>query len=197
MNLQNTSTTATALKQRVGGLTLMSVFTLFWASVAFYAFANSAFKFLLLIFPLLSILFAYHAIQFGRLAKGLPTEVATNSEEEKKRKRLFLIITSAEGLGIFLAVNIATNLGHPELRIPAMALVVGLHFFPLAKVFKRKMDYYLGAWSTIIALVAIGLSLNKTFSPPGMLEFTGIGLAMATSLYGLNMISGIFPANQN
>ena len=187
MKLQNSSTTATALRQRVGGLILMSVFTLFWASVAFFAFANSAYKFMLLIFPTLSVFFTYQAIQFGRLAKALPDEVSANPEEEKKRKRLFLIITSAEGLGIFLAVNIATNLGHPELRIPALALVVGLHFFPLAKVFKRNMDYYLGAWSTIIALVAIGLSLNKTWSPPGMLEFTGIGLAMATSIYGLNM----------
>jgi len=196
MNIQNNLITARALKQRVGGLTLMSIFTFFWAAVAFYGLTGSAYRWLLLTFPVLCVLFVFHAVRIGRLAGSLPYEAPTDPEEEKRRKKLFLIISSAEGLGIFLGVNIVAILGHPELRIAAIALVVGLHFFPLAKVFKRNMDLYLGAWSTFIAVLAIVFTLNKTFSPDGMLVFTGIGLAVATSIYGLNMIAGPVSADQ-
>jgi hypothetical protein len=75
--------------------------------------------------------------------------------------------------------------------VPAMALVVGLHFFPLAKVFQRKTFYYLGAWSTLIAVLAIVFSLNKMFNESTMLAFTGIGLALATSYNGLNIIQKV------
>jgi hypothetical protein len=79
-------------------------------------------------------------------------------------------------------------MGHPELTIPAIALVVALHFYPMAKVFKRTIDYYLATWSTIIAVLAIVLSLNHTLSEPNAAAFTGVGLAVATSCYGLFMM---------
>jgi len=79
-------------------------------------------------------------------------------------------------------------LGHPELTIPVLALVVGLHFYPLAKVFKRTIDYYLATWSTIVAILAIVLTLNKTLTETGAFAFTGIGIAIATTSYGIYMV---------
>jgi hypothetical protein len=100
----------------------------------------------------------------------------------------FGIIFGAEGLGIFIGINIVINLGHPELTIPVIALVVGLHFYPMAKIFKRTIDYYLATWSTIIAVLAIVFTLNKTMTESAVFAFTGIGLAMATTCYGFYMV---------
>lgn len=189
MDSKITLPTADAVKKTLSGLTLMTIFTLLWTGIAFYGLSNSAYLWLLSIFPLACLFFIYYAFRLRKTAQLLPPLPSnTNQEEEKKRGRWFGIICAAEGLGIFIAINIVINLHHPELQVPAMALVVGLHFFPLAKVFKRKMDYYLGAWSTLIALSAIVLTLNKTFDQTAMLSFTGIGLAIATTFYGINMI---------
>ena len=37
-----------------------------------------------------------------------------------------------EGVGLFAAAQLTISLGHRELLLPAMALVVGLHFLPIA-----------------------------------------------------------------
>ena len=46
-----------------------------------------------------------------------------------------------------LDVSVVRIHHHPELQGPMIALAVGLHFYPLAKVFKRKIDYYIGLWT--------------------------------------------------
>jgi hypothetical protein len=189
MDSNITFPTADVVKKTVSGLTLMTIFTLLWTGIAFYGLSSSAYLWLLGIFPLACMFFIYYAFQLRKAAQLLPPLPSnTNQDEEKKRGKWFGIICAAEGVGIFIAINIVINLHHPELQVPAMALVVGLHFFPLAKVFKRKMDYYLGTWSTLVALSAIVLTLNKTFDQTAMLSFTGVGLSIATTFYGINMI---------
>ncbi len=91
-------------------------------------------------------------------------------------------------MAIFIGINLVVNLGHSDLAIPVMALVVGLHFYPLAKVFKRTVDYYLATWSTVIATLAIVFVLNKSMTEPAAMAFVGIGIAIATSCYGFYMV---------
>ena len=174
------------------GLILMSFFTLLWAAIAFGGLNGSSYWLVLLIFPVLSIIFVVTAIKLFGAAKHYPKLTSeADIAEEKKTGKWFGLIFGAEGLGIFIAINVVNNLGHPELDIPVIALVVGLHFYPLAKVFKRTIDYYLATWSTVIAILSIAFSLNKTLSFHEVLAFVGIGIAIATSCYGLYMmISG-------
>jgi len=145
--------------------------------------------FFLVIFLSLSILFVINAVKLFGIAKNYPKITSeTDLAEEKRMGKWFGIIMGAEGLGIFIGINVVVNLGYPQLTIPVIALVVGLHFFPLARVFKRTIDYYLATWSTVIAILSIVLTLNKTFTENGMLAFTGVGVAMATSCYGIYMV---------
>lgn len=180
---------AIAVKGIATGLIMMASFTLLWSIIAYHGLATTGYWPLLLIFPLLSILFVVNAIKLFRVAKYYP-ELTSEADiaEEKRTGKWFGIIFGAEGLAIFIGANVVINLGHPELCIPVIALVVGLHFYPLAKVFKRTIDYYLATWSTIVAILAIVLTLNKTLSPVGAFGFTGIGLAIATACYGIYML---------
>ncbi|RZM28052.1 MAG: hypothetical protein EOO88_10495 [Pedobacter sp.] len=122
------------------------------------------------------------------MAQGLPSLPLENEADERKKGKRFAIILAGEGIGIFLAVNIVTMINRPELKIPAMALVVGLHFIPLAKVFRRKFDYYIGTWSICVAILAITFSLQKTLNNSEVLVFTGVGMAISTVSYGLRML---------
>ena len=100
----------------------------------------------------------------------------------------FGIIFGAEGLAIFVGINIVTNLGYPDLVIPTLALVVGLHFFPLAKIFKRTVDYYLATWSTLIALCGFLFTLRHIMPVNYVMAFVGAGIGIATTCYGIYMI---------
>jgi len=50
------------------------------------------------------------------------------------------------------------------------------------------MGYYLGVWTMAIALLAIFLTLDQEFNKTTMFAFSEIGLALATTCYGVNMI---------
>lgn len=70
-----------------------------------------------------------------------------------KEERAIMWSTIGEGIGLFLASNIVINLHRPDLLLPAMALVVGLHFLPIAYAAAFRPFYVLGA-ALIVAAVA-------------------------------------------
>jgi hypothetical protein len=178
-----------AIKGIATGLIMMAVFTLMWSGIAFGGLHSGSYWPMLLIFPVLSTLFVVSSIKLFGVAKYYPKLTSEADIAEGKRAgKWFGIIFGAEGLGIFIGINVVINLGHPELAVPVMALVVGLHFYPLAKVFKRTIDYYLATWSTIVAILAIIFTLNKAFTESSAFAFVGIGLAIATSCYGIYMM---------
>ena len=63
-----------------------------------------------------------------------------------------------EGVGLFLAANIVINLHRPDLLLPSMALVVGLHFLPIAFAAGFRPFYVLGFG--LIAVAIIGFVVN-------------------------------------
>jgi hypothetical protein len=181
---------AIAIRSVATGLLMMTAFTGLWTGIAFGAgLSGSSYQYILIVFVIFMIIFLVQAIRFFRLARKYPSIKSSEERAEGKKTGMwFGIIFGAEGLLIVVAINIVNHFGHPDLSIPAIALVVGLHFFPLAKVFKRKIDYWLASWTVLIALLGIIFTLNKTISPPGIAAFVGIGVAIATSGYGLYMI---------
>jgi len=64
-----------------------------------------------------------------------------------------------EGIGLFIVAHLLANLGHVELLLPAMALVVGLHFIPIAYWVPFRQLYILAA--VIILGGIVGLSIHQ------------------------------------
>jgi hypothetical protein len=64
-----------------------------------------------------------------------------------------------EGIGLFVINNLAINLGHADLVIPAMALVVGLHFLPIAYWSPFRPLYILAA--VIITGAVVGVLIAQ------------------------------------
>jgi hypothetical protein len=181
---------ASALRGVATGLLMMAFFTGLWSGIAYGGMPSSIFRFVQISFLFLIILFVVNSIRFFRISKKFPDAISPDDAAEKKRMgKWFGIIFGAEGLGIFLAVNIVIYLGHSDLIIPTIALVVALHFYPMAKIFKRKIDYWLATWATLIAVCGIIFVLNKTMASDTIQAFVGIGIGLATSAYGIYMIS--------
>ena len=175
--------------QSVGtGLIMMAFFTMMWTGIAYGSMGGNG-LIILILFSLVALTLVFNAIKYFREAKRFPkSESEADKAEEKRTGKWFRIIFGAEGLLIFVGINIVINLGHADLTIPVIALVVGLHFYPLARVFRRTIDYYLATWTTVVAIIGIGLILNKSYSAATVDAFVGVGTAIATSCYGIYMI---------
>lgn len=78
-----------------------------------------------------------------------------------------------EGVGLFAAAQLTMSLGHPELLLPAMAIVVGLHFVPIGRATAFMPFYLLGA-----ALLAAG-ALGFVAPAPAGGEVSGFAGAAA------------------
>lgn len=97
-------------------------------------------------FPFLA--FAAIAV-FAMLTLRLPGQGVVRS---KHAKRVILWSTLGEGLGLFVAANLIVNFGNQHMLIPAVAMVVGLHFIPMAWGIPFRPFYAIGFALIVSAL---------------------------------------------
>ena len=73
----------------------------------------------------------------------------------KHAKRVILWSTLGEGLGLFVVANLVVNFGHQNMLIPTVAIVVGLHFIPMARGIPFSPFYATGFALIVPALVGL------------------------------------------
>ncbi|HXB05457.1 MAG TPA: hypothetical protein VNW04_00030 [Puia sp.] len=177
------------LEGPMGGLFLMMIFTSIWTVIAEVALELRDFGLIGGFFALMVLYFLAHYIKFHGVEQTLPRTTGTaEALEDRKRTRQFLYIFGTEGLAILVVKNILVNTNLDYLFIPSLALIVGLHFFPLAGVFKRRFDYYLAAWTTFIGLGGILLTIEKIILPNTAIAIVAIGCALATAANGVRTV---------
>lgn len=93
--------------------------------------------------PVLILPFLIFAV-IGSAALYVLRQSGGGNAPSKRAKRTLAWASTGEGIGIFIAINIVMNLHRPEWRLPAMALVVGLHFLPIAFAAGFRPFYVLG-----------------------------------------------------
>lgn len=76
-----------------------------------------------------------------------------NRAAQKKINRQFGLVNFLQWSLIFAAVFGLPRLGLARWIVPAIVLIVGLHFFPLARLFKARMHYVVGAIVVAWAIV--------------------------------------------
>lgn len=170
------------------GLLLMAFFTMMWNVTATIGFPNNRYYILTVFFSICGLLFIIYGIHLFRISKKFPK---VSSEVDKmKGKNIGMwygIIFGLEGLTIPLVVFLLSKFNGEEYVVPAIALIVGLHFYPMARIFNRKIDYYLATWTCIVALIAIYM-VKIAVSQSFIYTFVGMGVAISTTAYGFYMI---------
>ncbi|KFF16091.1 hypothetical protein [Flavobacterium hydatis] len=176
------------LEKVIGGLFLMIINTIIWTLITEYNLENKE-RVVGASLGIIILGFLFFYFRFIKFYKSIVDGNDTiKTKEEEKKDKWFLIIFGLEALAIFLVKNILVNINHNELFIPFFALIVGLHFFPLGKLFNRKFDFYIGAWTTVIAIVGIYIIIQKNTTVNFANVIVSIGCAIATISYGTKMI---------
>jgi hypothetical protein len=91
----------------------------------------------------------------------------------RQAERAIMWSSIGEGVGLFAAAQLTISLGHREMLLPAMALVVGLHFLPMAYAIPFR-PFTLLAIALLIA-AALGFAIG---APAGG-EIAGFAAAAA------------------
>ena len=154
---------------RSTGAIVLSFFAALWA---FLALHNSGQPLWAQIMPfVLSFALVLAALNNDRNA-ARPTP-----EMRKRIGRTVMIWSFVEGLAIFAGVNVLQNIGHTDWTVALVAVVVGLHFFPLA--IGLRVPLYWATGLGMLGVAAAGLVLV----PAGVTQDAAIGIGCAAVLY--------------
>jgi hypothetical protein len=86
------------------------------------------------------------------------------------------LVNGGQFVVIALVVAVFLALGHPELVPPVVCLVVGAHFFPLARLFDQPQYTWTAAGLCVVA--AAGLLVLATAGPAPSRVVIGVGAAV-------------------
>ena len=178
-----------AIQGIAGGLLLMAFFTMVWAGISSGGMRGFGQYAVLFVFGVPSGMFVAYGVSLFRAAKNFPPLTSSADKAEGKRMGMWYgIIFGAEGIIIPIVCGLLVYLGQTAFILPAIALVIGLHFYPMASVFKRTIDYYLATWTCVVAFSAIAAVKNNVLPHHTIYALLGMGVAVATTGYGLYMI---------
>jgi hypothetical protein len=146
-----------------GAIIVMSAFAAIWWMTGAAQFGRGS-----LIMYAVGIVISGLMVALGWRRRGR----SAAREERKRRGRIVGIASAVEGATIFAAVTVLVNLGRRDLIAPAVAIIVGLHFLPIARWLPAPI-YYL----TAALLVAVGMTGAVVQDLPARILTVGIGAA--------------------
>lgn len=131
----------------------------------------------------LAVVLCVGSVRLRRGARALPRDDSLQVQA-RRRSTLgrFNLVFGLEFLAIAVAVFLLVRLGLQSWIPSVVALIVGIHFFPLAELFGARVYHLTGALLCVLALVAFLLA------PGSRLALVGVGSAatlFATSAYVL------------
>lgn len=146
------------------------------------------------VFAALTMFWQYHV---GGLALGIPFMIfvaiglaatyvlrlpGVGIVPSKQAERVIMWSSAAEGVGLFLAANLVINIHRPDLLLPAMALIVGLHFLPIAFSTSFRPYYVLGAALILAAIVGMVVRAPTGGKVAGLVAAFGLWAAAMLAL---------------
>jgi hypothetical protein len=127
---------------------------------------------LLAIGTLAAVLVGYAAWVYRKHASAA---LATPNAAERRAMRWFHGINAAQWMAIPMVANVLNSLGHRELVIPGVIMIVGLHFLPLARLFHYPPHRLTGA-ALIATAVLEPVILGANMNHPAGTAITGLVL---------------------
>jgi hypothetical protein len=157
---------------RCYGAIFFAVFGGAWLLLAAYAFGRLS-KLEGVLIAAVVVLFVFAGIRIQRRGRDAGKD-AVPAEEQRRNDRVFGIVNAVTWITVFLVFVIFPRIGHQDLAIPAVALIVGLHFFPMPPLYRHTANLVTGACIAVWAIVCPML-----FHGDSMIGFVAVGAGLA------------------
>ena len=173
------------------GVMFMTFFGVLWASIGIIGSHGLGDPWSLILSGIMTLILFSGAISL--FVKGRKMNHAATLEEKEQRKQInrkFGLIGALEGIAIFIASVICNMTNHFEVFFPIMAIIVGIHFFPLAQLFREYFYYGTGIILCILGVITFFLPINATVNHVTLIAtstFIGFGSALTLWVTGLRI----------
>ncbi|AGL18498.1 hypothetical protein [Actinoplanes sp. N902-109] len=174
-----------ALSGLVSGLFLMTFFTVGWVGNTFAAWPAALAWTVLALALVAAAIFVSTAIRLIRSRALFPAGLSdADWHQQRTTGRSFGFVFGAEIAAIWIAVIVLNATGNQDFAVPVIALIVGVHFYPMARIFHRTVDLYLATWTVLVAVAGI-VVLAATDAPADQVAaLVAVGVAACTATYG-------------
>ncbi len=108
-------------------------------------------------------------------ANSLALKAIAQTPESLRKSRMFSLVNARQWGVIFVVAVVLSRIGYARWILPAVVLIVGLHFLPLARLFAYRPHYLTGAALVLLACVYPFAALEGPESAVGAL---GAGLIL-------------------
>ena len=150
-----------AVRATTTGATVMFFFGAIWLTLGLYAGRPSPISMRVGLLLAGIVLAAGIGMMVMRLARQSPSTAIPSVEQaavSREKGRRFGWISAIEGGAIFLIIVLLNVAHRPQYIAPLIAVIVGLHFFPLAGLFGRPVYYVTGLLGCAIGTTGLLIS---------------------------------------
>ncbi|MBW7453488.1 DUF7010 family protein [Paenibacillus sepulcri] len=181
-----------AVRGTASGVLFMAVFGTLWAYTGIMGLQGWGMPLVLLAAAVtVGIVLCIGGGSLIRASRKLTIQVKKGDSRGGKRVGIwFNIIFAAEGAAIGISAAICSHTHHTDLIPLVTAIIVGVHFFPLASLFKVRLYHITGA---LLCLLAIGtwlfVPVNVMLGDHQISAFMSVvGLGSALILWGTSVV---------
>jgi len=147
-----------ALRGVASGVLFMAFFGTLWAGIGIGGLQGWGEPWLSVVVLLIGLGLLIGGIVLLLASRRLPSQAASADAPGDKRTNIwFGAIFAAEGLLIAIASVICNAINRFDLFFPIMAIIVGIHFLPLAALFQLKAYYLVGTLLCVLALLTFAV----------------------------------------
>ena len=132
-----------------GAVTVMSSFAAIWWVVGTAAAGRGS-----LLTYLVGLATSAFLVVLGWRRSGHATAAP---DVRRRRGRVVGIASGVEGVIILIAANVLTKIGRQDLIASVVAIIVGVHFLPLARWFPAPIYYATGALLVVVGLAGTAI----------------------------------------
>ena len=180
-----------AVRGTAFGIIFMAFFGTLWAGIGIRGLQGWGFLWLLILSLLIGGILLLGGIVLIMNSKRLSNKMVEGDSYRWKRKNMWLgIIIALEGILMATASVICESTNHLDLFVPVMALIVGVHFFPLAHLFQVKLYYISGSLLCLLSIITlIALPIRVSWGNNEiMVWWTFVGFSSALVLWGTGVV---------
>jgi|SRR5690625_830873 len=134
------------------GVMFMAFFGTVWADVGIGGLQVSGAVWLLILAILTGAVLFFCGIKMNRSSRSISN---TNNRNGKNVYKWFNLVFAIEFGLIIIAAIVTKKIGHFDWFFPIMAIIVGIHFFPLADIFQVSVYYVTGTLLCLLAVVIL------------------------------------------
>ncbi|WP_042166505.1 hypothetical protein [Paenibacillus gorillae] len=189
MDNTTSSIPGAAIRGTASGVIFMAFFGTFWAYTGVMGLQGWGTSLLLSIAIAIGLALFLSASWLISASKKLTNQGSKSDPRVSKMGKKFFFIFAGEGVAIFISSILCNLLGRAELIPGIIAIIVGIHFFPLAPLFQVRLYYVTGALLCLLPILTwLSFSENIIIDGHEVIAYMAIiGLGSALILWATGL----------